>query len=1105
MKVVGADGVCVSQTNHRNDLCSFEGISTTVSEMRILNVSSLPGEVKEASSLFWQRMVGCGIWGSNNHLSGTVLRDVNGGGSFLCSNSTFSWCHTTSSERPSILPASPSTINHSSFPTTRLIPNQAEPGDDPNDPYTGKEYSGENRFNIADVELVDPPSISAQQPAQNSQLCLSKRAHSPNARSQAPQLYGGCVYLYNMDSTTNTIDACSFADWYPSNDGNAEQYGGGIGTYRTTAPLVITDSNFTLSEETTHTNNGGFLSSYSQSSTGKSFTITNSRFVGDSTSTGLVIYFYSTTSSSVHARGFLTVTDSLIHSTRSKINLYNLAIRSPSGFSRTEITDTSIEYQSIEFYTHPHLFLDCGLSDCSINTRYAARLMILFSGTSFTGKSTNTSRSPIYLDSTSHVIFHKCDFTDCSIPSSRSLISSYTLPSLVVDTCSFTRCSGGYSIFDVQTTHSFFYFCTFTNVTGSTAFIMTTKDNYAYIFESCRFELETANKLDIDVYQTDVSCLNQTTVTGCSSNRPMYFGTSWKNQKELPTLLVVPGEVSKNEMRVIIPPTDPEDPTSEESTETESAEPEKDAEQPIQTFASLSDALGNISTTPLLDTVITFSDGSFTEDALLEVSQIVEIVGAGSNISEIHSTQLTTGGFASKSAGKLTLHSLRLVPSSTTSFLGSSKDSATGSCELRHSFFKNIESLESLVCVSGTSSLAVTNTLFLTITRTSSKPNPVESIQCASCIEGKTSGEVQVLYCRFGACTTKGRAGAIDLENDVTSAFEIGNSFFDRNYAGEGVPDAVRGDAVVLKSFDDSKLTIDFLTIQSFPSLLSFLVNLSHPIVPPPTRLSMSSGGIDDPLTWSYRYKTIADYVFDTFTLQQLLESRLRNNTYTSVSVSVCRRETMTPFVFQNSSVHVSLGNYRVSIITVNQQNEVFITLKDASLSFYDVQFVFDGLTTPAFECDDYSSIELRYIAIKLTTTPSLTAPFINSTGPRISVMDHFFTQPLTLDKTPFIQLNRTDKDAYLRYRFVTPVLASPLTAPFIVCEGASEVDLSVLILKMTFEHSASFAYAKDSTVTLSSNKIQLLKSTAQGAFLHLENGAVDDVEVSIVTEESDL
>ncbi|KAK2943419.1 hypothetical protein BLNAU_21676 [Blattamonas nauphoetae] len=39
MKVFGADGACVSQTNHRNIIHFYQRISTTVSELRLLNVS----------------------------------------------------------------------------------------------------------------------------------------------------------------------------------------------------------------------------------------------------------------------------------------------------------------------------------------------------------------------------------------------------------------------------------------------------------------------------------------------------------------------------------------------------------------------------------------------------------------------------------------------------------------------------------------------------------------------------------------------------------------------------------------------------------------------------------------------------------------------------------------------------------------------------------------------------------------------------------------------------------------------------------------------------------------------------------------------------------
>ncbi|KAK2962067.1 hypothetical protein BLNAU_3123 [Blattamonas nauphoetae] len=1102
MKVVGADGVCVSQTNHRNDLCSFEGISTTISEMRILNVSSLPGEVKEASSLFSQRMVGCAIWGSNNHLSGTVLRDVNGGGSFLCSNSTFDCCHTTSSERPLIVPSTSPTVGSNSFPATHSMPNEDEPADDPNDPYTGKEYSGSDRFNFTAVAVTFTrckftnmkysfSSLSAQLAggsaiyfhSSSKAMSLVSCTFSNCSVSSSSPVYGGCVYLYNMKTSTNTVTACSFDDWYPSNGTNSRQHGGAIGTYWTPAPLVITESNFTLSGETTHKYNGGFFACYSPS-TRQSTTIDNCRFVGDSSSTGLVLSF----DSGFQKNAFFSITDSQILNTNSWIEIIDLNITSSSGFTRTEMTNTSIEYDDVLTTKLPHLIVDCKLNQCSVSSE-DSDFLLLFLGTSFTGKSANTSRSTIYLSDTTKIIFHKCDFTDCSIASSHSLIYSDDVESLVVDTCSFTRCSGGRSIIDVQRTPSFFSFCTFTNVTGTTAYLMMLNSDSFIFIESCRFDLETSNRLDFDL-STSLTYEKDTIVTACTSNRKIYIGTSWTNRIEMMTVQVVPIEAGKSEMRVVTEPTEED-----------------------QTFTSLSEAFAAFPS-PLLDTVITFSDGSFTEDELLEVSQLVEIVGAGWVVSDFRSTQLTTNGFVSKSTCKLTLHSLQLVPFSTSSILASTEDSASlcllnvivedisehseclflfaaGSCGIHHSFFKNIKSEKSLIYVSGTSSLAVTNTLFLTIQRTSSKPNPVEDKQCASCIEGKTSGTIKVMYSRFGACTTNGRAGAIDLmKNDDNSAVEIGHCYFDQNSAGEDVYDFEKGDDVVLKSFDKSKINLDLSSIISFPSVDSFLVNWNHPFVSPPSRIDVSDSTTAEPLGWSYPDGQISPSFLQKYPLQYLLEHRFWNANHVELNLDVYHHETMRPFVFQNSTVYVNRYYHRTITITVYPYPEVFITLKNATLSFFDFRFEFDELTKQAFTCDQESSIELRHTEFRLTN-PTLTHPFIDSIGRSVVIYDFDFYPSITLDNTPFIRLIRAEKNATLDYSSTTTLLASPLTVPFIICEGAKRFNLWFITLSCPLEHSASFAFAKDSTVELYSNTIRLLKSTAQGTFLHLENGAV--------------
>ncbi|KAK2944993.1 hypothetical protein BLNAU_20070 [Blattamonas nauphoetae] len=1107
MKVVGPDGVGVSQTNHHNDLSSFEGISTTVSELRILNVSSLPKEVKEVSSLFSQRMVGCGIWGSNNHLSGSVLRDVNGGGSFLCSNSTFDWCHTTSSERPSIVRSTSQTIdNHS---TIRKISNQAEPGDDPNDPYTGKLYDDSSRFITRDVPITftrcqftnmkyTATSVS-EILAGGSAIFLNYSTNPASIIScsfskcsvtSTFAVYGGCVYMYYMRTSTITIDACSFDDWYPTNDANTKQSGGGIGAHSTSAPLQITNTNFTLSGDTTNKNNGGFFASLSGFTT-QSSTLANCRFIGESKTTGRVMHLDST-SSQYQPSTTLTVTDSQILNTNSQLEINSITFESSSGFTRTEITNTSIQYSSKTSSTRPFLFVDCKLDNSSVNSM--GLMMFLISGTSFTGKPIDTSKSYIHLQSSSHVVIHNCDFTDCSPSASKYLIYSYIARSLVLDICSFTRCTGGSSIVYVEKAYAFLYFCIFADVTDTNSSVITLYANHANFFESCRFNLGETKNVDVYIPTIQFTYLNDTAVIGCTSNRQMYFGT-YSDRKELTAVQIVNPKAEKNEMRVGTWPTEPGDP------------------QPIPLFSSLSEALSAL-TNPTLDSVITVSTGNFTEATLLSVSKIIEIVGAGSKIDDRHSTQLTTNGFVSKLNGELALRSLRLVPSSISSVVASTEDDgslcvldvivedvtdhsvhlfrfATGSSEIRHSSFKTINSTESLIFVSQTASLTITNTLFLSIMRTRPNPTPYDTTQCASCIEGKTSGRVKVIYCRFGACTTNGRAGAIDLvKNDVNSAVEMSSCWFDQNSAGEEVPDDERGDDVVLKSFAEPNTLLDFSAIYSFPSPSSFLIDLSHPIVPPPALLIMTTTGVDDPLTWSYTYGEITKSLFEKHSLQFLLEHRFRNNTKTELKTDSGYSTTMTPFIFQNSTVFVNLKNNSASIITVDQQGEVFITLQTASLSFEQVQFVFGQLTTSAFTCDKDSSIELVNTVLKLTT-PTLTHPYVDSFGPSVIFKSQGFLQNITLDRTPFVRLNRAEKDAEFVYQGVAPLLASPLTAPFIVCEGAKYIMMQTLTLNYSFVNSASFVYAKASSFNSYGNHLMLLKSTAKGAFLHIEDGTV--------------
>ncbi|KAK2955308.1 hypothetical protein BLNAU_9699 [Blattamonas nauphoetae] len=282
-KVIGADGIGVVQPSQNGISSHLQGICATFSEMSFSNVSSLPGTVHPVSPLFSQRMVGCGIWGSNNHLSGSTLRDMNGGGGFVCSNSSFNWCSTTSSERPSLSPHTP-TLSSSLAPTN-TPDSPAEEADDKDDPFTGKVYDGTDRFNFTDVSVkftrcwffnmaYTSPSyhdhnaggsalfFQSDSTALNLTLCKFENCSITPYRSSDTD-YAGCVYLYRSNVSVQTtaeatIDSCSFLSF--SSSPNSNQYGGCVGTLDSVHNLHILNSNMTLESGTPGTKNAGFIS-----------------------------------------------------------------------------------------------------------------------------------------------------------------------------------------------------------------------------------------------------------------------------------------------------------------------------------------------------------------------------------------------------------------------------------------------------------------------------------------------------------------------------------------------------------------------------------------------------------------------------------------------------------------------------------------------------------------------------------------------------------------------------------------------------------------------------------------------------------------------------
>ncbi|KAK2955115.1 hypothetical protein BLNAU_9844 [Blattamonas nauphoetae] len=89
--ILGTDGISFSLTRAaRKNNVEVGMISSSLISCSFVNMSSIgcsrPPHVSELS----QRMLGCVVWLSSSHLSGSTIRDMNAGGSVLCSNSSFS-------------------------------------------------------------------------------------------------------------------------------------------------------------------------------------------------------------------------------------------------------------------------------------------------------------------------------------------------------------------------------------------------------------------------------------------------------------------------------------------------------------------------------------------------------------------------------------------------------------------------------------------------------------------------------------------------------------------------------------------------------------------------------------------------------------------------------------------------------------------------------------------------------------------------------------------------------------------------------------------------------------------------------------------------------
>ncbi|KAK2955073.1 hypothetical protein BLNAU_10004 [Blattamonas nauphoetae] len=341
-QIIGQDGIGVGEGADRTGFLMFSGITTSFIGISFRNVSSLPGPVPSASPSFRQPMIGSSVWGSNNHLSGSTVRDMNSGGSVLCSNTTFRWCSTTSDERPV---------------SSHLHPSSLSSNDDLVKNKTFDVKLNHSRLNITTTTTFDNCTFQNMKyyPSEykdgGSALILTTDSTSLTVHNcsfvncsvtitdSSWAVSGGCILL--KGSLTNrirsplSVSSCSFEDWHPGNEVNRNQFGGGVGISYTSASHSIVDSNFTLFGAKSRQENGGFVAIHNLKDTSSHVTISNCRLRGDGNSTG----------NSIHLRycdfgsGGLSVSDTEIVNRASPFSVYTVSGAQPLVVTRSNLED----------------------------------------------------------------------------------------------------------------------------------------------------------------------------------------------------------------------------------------------------------------------------------------------------------------------------------------------------------------------------------------------------------------------------------------------------------------------------------------------------------------------------------------------------------------------------------------------------------------------------------------------------------------------------------------------------------------------------------------------------------------------------------------------
>ncbi|KAK2941611.1 hypothetical protein BLNAU_23488 [Blattamonas nauphoetae] len=1076
-QIVGQDGIGVGELADRSRFLRLSGITTSFIGVSFRHVSSLPGSVASASPSFRQQMIGSSVCLSNNHLSGSTVRDMNSGGSVLCSNTTFSWCRTTCEERPSSSPRLPSSLSSNDDVFTGLTFD----GNDGNDTYTHRNVATTTKFDNCTFQNI-VYETSEHQDGGSALILTADSTHltlhdcsfincSVNLTKSNNAVAGGCILLAGSYPTylqsTLSVSSCSFDDWYPKSERNSDQFGGGVGIFDESSSHSIVDSNFTLSRGKQWQQNGGFIAVNSLKSTHSLVAMSNCRLQRDRNSIGHSLRILGCDFGS----GGLSVSDTKIVNETRIFSLSSVTGIRPVVLTRsTYVTCALVVESSVVPLKDPLLFVDCTFDQSRIQSTNDSP-DLYFVGTVFRS-SFALSSNVILTWGPCFVVLQDCLFDGCDFNREELISCSYKV-SLTLDTCSMKDCKlsrSGSTLFTLLDSSFNAFSSSFSTVFANYSYFLEIRQNGSVLLEDCHFDLEPSKKADFGFYQTSPSLLNASSVINCTSTRTITVTPDGTTITECPLFSLTQTPNAKTEINL-------------------NADSDPDG-NPVETNDRLWPEIKSL--LPGNSTILSLSDGPFTESSLLPIQTDVEIAGNGTEsvhltLDELprpHTTQLTAQ-LEVEAGANLTLRSMTLVPSTSSSPLVTMNEEG-------NLFVKNGSS--ALIVVSGTGSLTLSDTLFLTISR--SHTDSVDgSVQSGSCVEGQTSGSISIRFCKFGGCSSNGRAGAIYIvRTDERSRLSMEGCQFEKNKAGTCLNTAERGDDVVLKDFSNEQLTLNFTAFESL-SKLPFLVNDSHPLVPPPHTLHFAQKGFNMPLAWSapnlLPYSRLSD-----LTLQFLLGSRLHNNVHTAVIATSLFNETMTPFFLKNASVSVLL--HIQCVISVTQpNNESFCCLLNTSLSLKSLSLSFSELKNTAFSVDEDSSISLTSVNITFTNK-TLPHPFIDSTGRSTLIWDVTISSGLSLDGVSFVQHVRSANDGNFTW-IRTPVSSVSLTnQSFLHLEGMSTLDITstVSVQNLTSSCDGSFLFAKKSNVTLSTLKVSSCSAVNGGfAFCPLCNVTILESE----------